>query len=194
MARSGPVSTDTTCIALGLAQIRVGSSSDNITKPGAALTSSDSIGVLANTKFIGNTDWYKLESGFPLIEDYTAPIRESAALECAFRQITPKNIALAYGTDISSGSYEVHSGEVALGNRSAPDYVRMEAVYTYPNQSNTMTIIFPRAQVSAAVEMDLQTEDSAAVPIVFESKNATSDVAGGDAVWDDKALGHIEWA
>ena len=194
MARYGPVATDTTCIALGLAQIRVGSSSDYIAQPGAALSSSVSIGALANTKFIGNTDWYKLESGFPLIEDYTTPIRESAALECAFLQITPENMAIAYGTDTSGDTYAVHSGEVALGNRSAPDYVRMEAVYTYPNKTNTMTIIFPRAQVSASVEMDLQTEDAASVPIVFESKNATSDVTGGDAVWDDMALGHIEWA
>jgi len=194
MARSGPVVTDTTTIALGLAQIRVGSSSDNITKPGAELSSSDSIGALANTKFTGNTDWYKLESGFPLIEDYTTPIREGARLECAFKEITPEHMALAHGDDISGGGYDVHSGEVTLGSRSAPDYVRMEAVYTYPDQSSTMIIIFPRAQVSANVEMDLQSETAAAVPITFESKNASSDVTDGDAIWDDKALGHILWA
>ena len=194
MARTGPIATDTSTVAFGLAQIRVGSSSDNIASPGAALSSSDSIGSLANTKFVGNTDWYKLEGGFPLIEEYTVPIREGAMLECAFREITPKNMALAHGTDISSGSYTAHSGEVVLGGRTAPDYVRMEAVYTYPNGTNTMTIIFPRAQVSANVEIDLQAEDAAAVPIAFESKNASSDVSGGNAVWDDKPLGHIEWA
>jgi len=194
MARTGPIATDTSTVALGLAQIRVGSSSTYITSPGAALSSSDSIGSLANTKFVGNTDWYKLEGGFPLIEEYTTPIREGAMLECAFREITPKNMDLAHGTDISTGSYTAHSGEVVLGGRTAPDYVRMEAVYTYPNGTNTMTIIFPRAQVSANVEIDLQSEDAAAVPIAFESKNASSDVTGGNAVWDDKPLGHIEWA
>ena len=194
MARSGPVATDTSTIALGMAQIRVGSSSDNITKPGAELSSSDSIGALANTKFTGNTDWYKLESGFPLIEDYTTPIREGAMLECAFKEITPENMSIAHGTDVSAGGYTSHTGEVTLGSRSAPDYVRMEAVYTYPDQSSTMIIIFPRAQVSANVEMDLQSETAAAVPITFESKNASSDVTDGDAIWDDKALGHILWA
>ena len=194
MARHGPIATDTSTVALGLAQIRVGSSSDNIASPGAMLSSSDSIGSLANTKYTGNTDWYKLEGGFPLIEEYTTPIREGAMLECAFREITPKNLALAHGMDITLGDYSAHSGEVVLGGRTAPDYVRMEAVYTYPNGTNTMTIIFPRAQVSTNVEMDLQTEDAAAVPITFESKNASSDVAGGDAVWDDKPLGHIIWA
>jgi len=193
MARQGPVTKDTSTIAIGLMQIRIGNSADNITKPGAELSASDSIGALANTKYVGNTDWYKLESGFPLIEDYTVPIREAAHLECAFKEVTPETMALAHGTDISAGGYAVHSGEVALGGRTAPDYVRMEAVYTYPNGTNYMTFIFPRAQVSANVEIDTAAEDSAAVPIVIESKNASSDVTGGDAIWDAKPLGKIEW-
>ena len=195
MARQGPIAKDTSTVALGLAQVRVGSSSDNISDPSAVLTSSDSIGSLANTRFVGNTDWYRLEGGYPLIEEYVAPIREAAHLECGFREITPFNMALAYGVDPTDGSYsDTHSGEVALGNRSAPDYVRMEAVYTFPNGTNTMTIIFPRAQVMASVEVDLQAEDAAVVPITFEAKNASSDVSGGNAVWDDRALGRIVWA
>jgi len=194
MARQGPVTKDTSTVAIGLMQIRVGTSSTYIAQPGAALTSSDSIGALANTKFVGNTDWYKLESGFPLIEDYTVPIREGAALECAFREITPYNMALANGIDPASDYDEAHSGEIVLGGRTAPDYLRVEGVYTYPNGSNTMTFIFPRAQVSANVETDFTTEDSAAVTVTFESKNASSDVSGGNAIWDDKPLGRIAWA
>jgi len=193
MARSGPVTKDTSTVAIGLMQIRVGTSATYIAQPGPALTASDSIGALANTKFIGNTDWYKLESGFPLIEDYTVPIREGAAIECAFKEITPYNMALAHGIDPASDYEEAHSGEVVLGGRTAPEYLRVEAVYTYPNGSNYMTFIFPRAQVSANVEIDTQAEDSAAVPIMFESKNASSDVSGGNALWDDKPLGAIEW-
>lgn len=194
MARKGPVTKDTSAVALGLAQVRVGVSATYINDPHPALSSSDSIGSLANTRFVGNTDWYRLEGGFPLLEEYVTPIRESAHLECSFREITPFNMALAYGIDSVSGGYDdTHSGEVALGNRSAPDYVRMEAVYTFPNGSNFMTIIFPRAQVMASVEMDLQSEDAAAIPIVFEAKNASSDVTGGDAIWDDQPLGKIAW-
>ena len=194
MSRSGPIATDTSTVAIGLMQIRVGNSADNITKPGAELAAGDSIGSLANTKFIGNTDWYSLEGGMPLIEEFTTPIREAAALEGAFREITPKNMALAFGQDISDGSYLAHSGEIALGGRSAPEYLRVEGVYTYPNGTNTMTFIFPRAQVKASVEVDLQTEDAAAVPLMIEAKNASSDVSGGDAMWDDKSLGRIIWA
>jgi len=196
MARKGPITLDTSTVALGLAQVRIGDSLTNIDNIHPVLTSSDSIGALANTKFMGNTDWFKLESGFPLLEDFTTPIRESAGLECAFKEITPFNMALAYGFDPNSGEYAsmtAHSGEVGFGARVAPDYVRMEAMYTYPNGTNYMHIIFPRAQVSATVEMDLQSEDAAAVPVVIEAKGASSDVVGGSAAWDDKALGRLVW-
>lgn len=192
MARKGPVTTDTTSIALGLAQVRVGVSAANIGTLGQVLTSVDSIGSLANTKFIGHTEYFKLEGGFPLIEEFTTPIREAAALECSFREISPYTMKMAYGID-PSGEALVHSGELALGNKVAPDYLRMEALYTYPDGTNTMCIIFPRAQVSADLEMDLQAEDAAAIPVMFESKNASSDVSGGNAIWDDMPLGRIEW-
>jgi len=193
MARKGPITSDTTTIALGLAQVRLGNSANNIGYLGQKLTSSDSIGSLANTKFISEAEYFKLEGGFPLIEEFTTPIRENAALECAFRELTPYNMAIAMGIDPASDYSLVHSGEIALGNRGVPDYVRMEALYTYPDGTNTMCIIFPRAQVSAETEMDLQSEDAVAVPIMFEAKNASSDVSGGNAVWDSMALGRIEW-
>ncbi len=194
MARKGPVTTDVTSLAIGMAQIRVGDSSDNIADIQPALTASDSIGVMANTKYMGNTDWFRFESGFPLIEDYTTPIREAAALECGFNQLSPYNLALAHGIDPASDYPLAHSGEVGLGSRVAPDYVRLEARYTYPNGTDFMDIIFPRAQVSSNIEMDLAPEDATAVTVTFESKNASSDVSGGHAVWDDKALGRIFWS
>ena len=197
MARKGPVTKDTTTIALGLAQVRVGDSSDNIANIHAALDSDNSIGALANTKFMGNTDYWKLESGFPLLEDMTLPIRESAALECAFKEITPFNLALANGISPVSGETNLypsaHSGEITLGGKIAAEYVRMEAEYTYPNGTNKMQIIFPRAQVTSSIELDLQAEDAVAVPITFEAKRADSEVSGGDAVWDEKPLGRIEF-
>ena len=195
MTRSGPVTKDTSTIALGLAQIRILESATNIALIQPQASASDSIGALANTKFMGNTDWFRLESGFPLLEDYAVPIREAASLECAFKEITPYNMALAYGLDPTGGSYaEEHSGEVALGGRTVPEYVRMEAKYTYPSGTDYMYIIFPRAQTgTAAIEVDLQVEDAAAVPVVFEAKRADSEIDGGSAVWDDKPLGRIFW-
>lgn len=196
MARSGPVTVNESSIALGFAQIRVGSSADNIAEIQPALASSDSIGALASTTWRGPTDWYKLESGFPLIEDMSTPIREAAQLECAFKEMTPANVALALGHDPNAAPYSemtVHSGEVPLGGRTAPDYLRMEAKFTYHSGTDYMYIIFPRAQVSASPEIALAGEDAAAVTLIFESKSADSNIAAGNVVWDDKPLGRIHW-
>jgi hypothetical protein len=197
MARTGPVTRDTSAVALGLAQVRIGDSLANIASTLSVLADTKSIGALASTKFMGNTEYWKMESGFPKLEDIVIPIRESAALECAFQEVTPFNMALANGLAPISGETSLypnnHSGEIPLGGKVAPEYVRMEAVYTYPNGTNTMAIIFPRAQVSTSMEMDLQAEDAVAVPITFEAKRADSLVSGGHAVWNSKPLGVIRF-
>ena len=99
VTRSGPLTKDTTTVALGLAQIRIGASAANITKQNPILAASASIGALANTTFTSNAEYFKLESGYPLLEDATFPLRESAMLECAFKELTPANFALAKGLD-----------------------------------------------------------------------------------------------
>ena len=299
MGRTGPVTKDTSTVALGLAQIRIGNAASNIASTSSVLTSDQSIGALANTKYTGEVSYWKLESGFPLLEDLTLPLRETAMLECAFKEISPKNLAIARGLDPSSGSgtlsvsgmqavqstngdlvmapgeitldptyaklgtytieftsatdYELrhstegtltgdgaqtlgtvedfnfdgantavtlgaafvtgtvaagdlitfqvvnvssdfadnHSGEIGLGGIQAPKYVRMEAVYTYPNGTNHMYVIFPRANAVSSAELDMQAEDAMTVPITFEAKRADSEVTGGNVVWDQKPLGVI---
>lgn len=196
MARTGPITTDPSTIVLGLAQIRVGVSATYIGNQHDMLVAAGSIGALGITRFIGNVDWFRLESGYPLVEDYTIPIRESAALECSFKQITPINMGMAFGNDPNASpysAYTVHSGEVPLGARGEPDFIRMEAVYTYPNGTNLMYIIAPRAQVINNVEMDLAAEDAVAVACTFEFKNADSNISGGSSIWDNKSLGRIYW-
>lgn len=194
MATTGPTTKDTTTIALGLAQIRIGASAANITKQHPVLLASDSIGALANTKFVGNAEFFKLESGYPMLEDAVFPLRESAALECAFKEMTPFNLALARGLDPTNALYSnEHTGAIKLGTLAAPVNVRMEAIYTYPDGTNTMNIIFPRAQVSGAIEMDFAPEEPAAVAVSIEAKRADSEVSGGNACWDDKPIGQILW-
>ena len=195
MARYGPLTKDTTTVALGLAQIRIGNSADNITRPNPVLSSSDSIGAMASTKFTADAEYFKLESGFPLMEDTIFPLRESAMLECTFKEITPYNLALARGVDPTGGAYpNNHSGSVKLGTLATPAFIRMEALYTFPDQTNSLYIIFPRAQVSSSVELDLAEEDVAAVPVTIESKRADSDTSGGHSTWDDMPLGQLIWA
>jgi len=93
---------------------------------------------------------------------------------------------------VADGGYSsAHSGTINLGNLAAPAFVRMEAVYTYPNQTNHMYIIFPRANVTSSAEIDLAAEDTIASPLVFEGKRADSDTSGGDAAWDSAPIGIV---
>ena len=191
MSRTGPVTKDTTTITFGLAQVRVGAAAANVNSINPVLVAANSIGALANTKFMGSVDYWKLESGYPLLEDLTLPIRERASLECSFKEITPMNLAFAKGIDATSGYTNVHSGEIGLGSISTPAFHRMEAVYTFPDGDNQMVIIFPRSQITSNMEIDMKIEDAAAVPITFEAKRADSETSGGSSVWDDKPMGRI---
>lgn len=194
MPRTGPTTKDTTTVPLGLAQIRIGASAALIGQIRPILASTDSIGALANTKLTLNQEFYKLESGYPLLEDAVFPLRESAMLECSFKELTPANMALAKGKNPAASDYAAaHTGVLKLGDLSTPAYVRMEAVYTFPDGTNTMTIIFPRAQVTSAPEVDFQQEEVAAVPISIEAKRADSEMSGGHVAWDSQPLGRIYW-
>ena len=298
MARSGPVTRDTSTVALGLAQIRIGNAAANISQIAPVLSSANSIGALGSTKFTGSVDYWKLESGFPMLEDMSIPLRETAMLEATYKEISSFNMAWARGidpladTDANSeivatnssggtttgvittnnaggvideewtvvftsatagdiygkttghltsfsvlvdpiapqnagasdnpyftlpGSFfsgtwaaddtfvfrttpfiagtaayaDSHAGDIKLGAMVAPAFIRMEAVYTYPNGTNHMYIIFPRANVTSSSEIDMQAEDAAAPPITFEAKRADQDTAGGHSAWDDMPLGRI---
>lgn len=194
MTSTGPITKNTDTLALGLAQVRVGQAATYVGNINPQLSASDSIGALASTKFMHNIEYWRHESGFPALEDYVIPLRSAASLEVAFEELTPFNLALAHGQDpIDLALTATHSGEVALGNLVAPEYMRMEARYTFPNGSNYMDIIFPRAQVTSSPEIDLQKEDNVAVTITFEAKRADSEVSGGSSAWDDKPLGRISF-
>jgi hypothetical protein len=99
---SGPVTVFAQSWALGLAQIRIGNSAANIASVLPVLSAPQQLGAMANTKYVGNVDFFKQESGFPLNEDGVIPLREGAAFECAFKEITPYNIAIARGLDPSA--------------------------------------------------------------------------------------------
>lgn len=205
MARTGPVTRDTSTIALGLAQIRVGKfDAESIASASPVLGKDDSIGALASTTFTSNVEYWRLTSGFPALEDMVVPLSETAALECQFKEISPYNLALAKGMDPEQFKDNAHQGTIALGTVKESAPVRMEAHYTFPNGVNTIDIIFPRAQVTSSVELAFQAEDNANPTITFEAKRADSEVSvnvvtvggttttiKGSAVWDEMPLGCI---
>lgn len=189
LTRTGPLTKNPQAVALGLAQIRIGPATSNIASATPVLIPANSIGALASTKFTGKTDYWKLESGFPLLEDITLPIREACSLECGFKELSVANLSLARGID--PADLDEYDDSIALGGLTAPDFVRMEAVYTFPDNQSQMIIIFPRANVVSSMEIDLKAEDAAVIPITFEAKRGDSGIVGGDATWDNMPLGTI---
>lgn len=192
MPRTGPLVKDPTTVALGLAQIRIGLASTFIGQRAPILAEAASVGGLADTKVVGNVDFFKLESGFPLQEDAIFPLREAISLELSFKEVTPANVALARG--LNPADYpNVHTGEISFGTMATPVFLRLEAIYTYPDGVNTMKIVFPKMQVAASLEMDFQMEDVLAVPIVCESKRADGAISGGHIIWNGSPLGYVRW-
>ncbi len=200
--RTGPITRNAQSVALGLAKILVGRSTTHIADITQALNeTTDSMGGMAATNFVSEIEYWKLESGFPMLEDLSIPLRETARLDCEFKEITLRNLAIARGIDaddpaaIYPHSLDADPGEedtIDLGSIKAPDYVRMEAIYTYPDQQHRMVIVFPRANVTSSMELSLAAEDNANVPISFEAKRADSGVDGiSTEVWDDAPLGKI---
>jgi hypothetical protein len=293
--RTGPITRDASTVQLGLSQIRIGRAATYITSTGAVLSASDSLGAMASTSFSSETEYFDLESGFPLSLDATFPMRETNMLECAFKEITPKSLAIARGMDpfsdlsaaivilataTAAGSHvvddlvvdddggvvtdtwnvvftdatnykvygqatglvggssitaafapdnggnpyftipanhfsgtwaadegqtfgtvaytagssaygNVHAGSIPLGTIAAPKYLRVEAVYTFPDPTYKMIIIFPRANVTSSLSLDQQPEDIAAVTVSIKAMGASSDTEGGNAVWDNMPNGLI---
>jgi hypothetical protein len=189
----GPITKDTSSLALGLAQIRVLPSAANIANIHQVGANSNSIGALASSKFVAEREFWSHESGFPPLEDATLPLREKASIEGEAEEISPFTLGLAQGIDVTTGYEEAHSGEIKLGAMTTPAYIRAECQYTFPDGTNLMDIIFPRAQVASNMELPFQKTEGMATPVKIEAKRADSSVSGGNAVWDTMPLGRVSF-
>lgn len=96
----GPVTKDPMTRPLGLLQIRVGPSALHIATNTPVLTSADSLGALASTKFTDTREYYEFTSGFPKTVDLKECISIKTTLEGAVQEFTPQKFALAAGIDV----------------------------------------------------------------------------------------------
>jgi hypothetical protein len=204
--RTGPVTRAADTVPIGLAKVLVNPDWKTYFETrGAALNeTTDSLGALNSSSFNSEVDFWRLESGFPAFEDVVVPLRERASFELEFKEVHPRNMALARGDD-PTGLDDNHSGEITLGTLSTPENVRMEAVYTYPDKVHKMLFIFPRAQISSSASISFAQEDNSNVPMTIEARRADSEtqevldaIDDGDitdgTVWDDAPLGVIQFS
>lgn len=181
---SGPVTVYAQSWALGLAQIRIGDSAGNIASTVPVLGNPKTLGAMANTKYVGNVDFFKQESGFPLSEDGVIPLREGAAFECAFKELTPYNIAIARGLDPTAArSAGVKMGIVHNSVLGTVDPAKAIAVTNDAGPINeTWVIVFTGATTYKCYGLttgqvqgdDMGTPLDGAVATAFEPVNGAS--------------------
>jgi len=192
ITQTGPLTKDPAFLAIGLYQVRVAASATQtaalISRTDGCLSGEASMGAMAQTKIALEKEYFTHESGFPLLEDSQLPIREKAMLEFAFEEIEGRNMVLASGGDPADGS-----GEIKLGAMAQPEYMRVEAWYTYANNARRMIIVFPRAQIVSNLELENQKEEAANSPVTVRATRADSGITGGHANWDNMPLGRIYW-
>jgi len=292
----GPIIRDSKNIPIGLMQIRIHKSSPYIAQTGAVLTATHSIGGMAKTDFMNSVEFKEIVSGFPEVRATMIPIKESFNIECAFREFSPLNFALAKGIDpfadvpatitagesnttagtisgvvvldvddlggvvtdewtvvftsatafkvfgketgyvatganlttevspahAALGDYFVipanfftgtwaaddtftfkttafeegdtafatpYVGNIGFGAMAAPKFLRVEGIYTFPDQEHAIQLIMPMAQVTSSIAANFSNTDETNTPMTIGANSASGDVVGGNAAWNDYPLG-----
>lgn len=189
MPSKGPVTKDTEALAIGLMSIMVDAASGHISTSGRALNKADhSVGSLNNTTMTIDRETKNHESGFPLLKDKVVVLRESMQLQGEVEELTYRNLMTATGKN--PNGITARSGEISIGALTAPQDLRVEGLYEFPD-GDEMLVILPRAQVETGIEINFQKEDWGNVSVTFTAQRADSATTGGNAAWDSKPLGVI---
>lgn len=192
MAQQGPIGVNTSRYQVGLMQIRVTpQSAANIKQSGEILTSSNSMGSLANTSVTFEDNILEHQSGFPQLTDAVVRTGRTASVKCEFDEITRQNIAMALGQNPSS--YTNLSGTVPIGDLAGVNYIRLEGVITYPDGTTTTAIIFPRALATIDGDLSFSKDGFASASITFKANISSSDNSSGDVVWNNNPLGIVRF-
>lgn len=189
MAIKGPNTKDASTLVIGLMSIMVDKASTHISTSGAALNkTTHSVGSLNNSSLTVDRETKIHESGFPLLKDKVIVLRETLQLTGEMEEITRKNLTIALAKDPSVVTGK--SGEITFGTLSAPQDLRVEGLYEFPD-GDEMRVILPRAQVETGIELGFQKEDWGNMSVTFTAQKADSSVSVGNAVWDAAPLGKI---
>jgi hypothetical protein len=106
----------------------------------------------------------------------------SLEIKLSFLQADQRLINILLGKDSSSSSFYI------IPNTDFTSYFRLELVFTYPNNINSMQILFPKTQIISTNGLDLyNNKEPHSTAITFQSfpvRNAT---------WDEN-LGRVTFA
>jgi len=171
-------------IPIGEMQIRVGKSGPYIANAEAVLGIADSIGGAAGTKFTNAAEFKTIVSGYPEIEAGVLPLSESFGIECAFREFSAKNFALAKGFDpfsdvaaaivagIKKSTAGTTSGDLAVDNLGGVVNEEYTVVFTgsaaFKVYGKTLGLVHTAASLDAeAAPVDGDSHEYFAIPADF---------------------------
>lgn len=97
-----------------------------VTSTSGTMLSGNHIGSIKDAKVTISREYLKHESGFPVATDLTVPVKEGITIEGKMEEMSPYNLALAFGLDPLS--YSATTATFNGGNLVLPATVQMWAV------------------------------------------------------------------
>lgn len=171
-------------VALGLGKISIGPSVANLATITQALTSTDYFSALTEVSFVINKQFKKqitVKDSVELLQDVFVS-GSTLGISVTFIEILQKTLSYALGGD--GGATEL--GSLLLTD---PEDLRVELEYLYPNKTDKMIVILPRAVVTSSLPFSFEEEDNADVPVTFLAKRADLEVGG--SAWATYPYGRI---
>jgi len=176
---------DSEKLFFGLAKLYIGDSATNEASDTAVLGSSTyylsslvNVAIFVKKEFFSS---FRLADTIRILENIFL-VSASLDIEVEFIEMTGKTLSYSLGGDGSDTN-------ILTNLLDQSSLLRAELVFTYPNGTNTMTLIIPKAKViNAATALEFQSEEPMKVPMILSALYCTH------ANWSSEPLGKIIFA
>jgi len=184
MSVQGTRIKDRESLFFGLAELYLGDSESNEASNTAVLGEDDYFSCMAEISFNISKKFskrYDVQNGVKILENIFL-ISSNFEVEASFVELTEKNLSLALGGDGTETNI--------LDNLiKAPTALRAEIIFSYPNGTNTLTLILPKVNViTNSVGFDFLPEEAMQVPLKLAPLKCTH------SSWSSNPLGKIIFA
>ncbi len=146
----------------GLAKLYIGLSSTYEASTTPALSSGDYFSSLVNVSMVTKKESkakYKIVSAIKILEDI---LITASGIDLAIDFIEMSEKALSFSLGGDGSDTNILNNLMGQGT-----ILRAELLFTYPNGSNTMTMVFPKVRVTSSPSFKFESENPMQVPLIF---------------------------
>lgn len=181
MSVIGTKIVETETLLFGLAELFLGDSASHEASTGAIFNSNYYFGCKVEVSFTVEKEFlqtYGLTGGVKTIKDVLL-LSSLFKLDTEFIELTEKNMSYVMG---GSGS----DTNILDNLFSQPEALRAELVFSYPNGSDSMTLILPKVKVvTQTVQFTFQSMDPMQLPMNLTALKSTH------SAWSSNPIGKI---